>query len=296
MLSSFSRAALRRGAVLATTLVVGLGIVAAAGAATTTPSTPTTSTPTTSTPSTPTTSTPTTSTPTTSTPTTSTPTTTTPTTTTPTTSTPTTSPTGSGSAMWTNATAALAAIGITPAQFEATSGGVSLAQLQQQLNDLNSGLPVPNLATPPSTTAPLTALSPPTSTSGPQYCQAFGSNTFTPRIGSGGTYGYAELGFLQECKTSAKISSSCRILAKVGRSTGKPGENTHGGRNCSTDTVVGNFRGRKGTVTAAWGGYNETGVFGTLGGCVVDAKSAFCRYSTTFRVGNHSYFGWVPHT
>ena len=45
-----------------------------------------------------------------------------------------------------DATTVLAALGITPAQFEATSNGVSLAQLQQQLDAMHAGLPIPNFA------------------------------------------------------------------------------------------------------------------------------------------------------
>jgi hypothetical protein len=217
-----------------------------------------------------------------------------------------------------NATDALAALGITTAQFEATSGGVSVAQLQEQLNALHRGRPIPNFARSPRRDGPVTLIAtkrPPRQARisvgrgslppAPAHahaaqvyiCQAFGSNHFTPSIYSHGLTGYATLGFLQQCTNPrGTVSSSCLI-----RATASPprhtnvGRNARGGINCSTDTVVGsNVRGAKGTMTANWGAYNKVGVpFFGLRGCVVDGASAFCAYTTTFRVGRNSRFGWA---
>jgi hypothetical protein len=128
-------------------------------------------------------------------------------------------------------------------------------------------------------------------------CEAFGSNDYTAIIDTGGLRGYTQLGFLEQCNTPDVISSSCEIVARAGRLTGKRGVNTHGGRKCSSDSVVGpNWRGQTGSLTADWGAYNSTGYFAQLGGCIVDGKTAYCRYHTTIRVGRHNYFGLVPHT
>jgi hypothetical protein len=168
-----------------------------------------------------------------------------------------------------------------------------LAQFQQQLDALNAGVTVPNFA---ATRPTSTTLSPAASSSVPAYtCGAFGSNHYTAVINTAGTIGYAKLGFLEECNTPDEITSSCEISATGGKKHSKPGTNTNGGRNCSTDTVFPkSFRGTKGVMKADWGAYNSTGQFAQLAGCVVDGKTAYCKYRTTFRVGHNSYFGWEP--
>lgn len=168
----------------------------------------------------------------------------------------------------TNPTAALAAIGETPAQFAATSGGVTLTELATQLSDLHAGVTVPSYATPPVAGTPTTEVGAPGTTAAAASsaatpyatpdvvyrCQAFGSNNYTPRINTGGLIGYAQLGFSQNCTNPlGTISSSCDITAKVGRKS-KTSRDNEGGVDCDTDVVVGAYhKGRKGTMSATWG-------------------------------------------
>jgi hypothetical protein len=185
-----------------------------------------------------------------------------------------------------NATQVLAALGITPAQFEATSHGVSLAQLQQQLDALRAGRPIPNFARP--ATVPRSQP--------PDTCGAVGSKRYTPSVGTGGVRGYERLGFLMTCTVPrGSISSACTLTVKAGRHQ-NTGNNANGGRNCSTATAVGpNFRRTNGTYNASWGAYNKIQPFAALPGCIADGHSAICDYKTTFRVGdNNKRFGLTP--
>jgi hypothetical protein len=225
-----------------------------------------------------------------------------------------------------NAASELASIDETPAQLLAGSGGVTLAELQQQLDALHNGQRIPHFGTPPVPhgsetiiagtptqaqaaikTAPARQRrsghhnggrrsSPAASAATTYICLAFGSNVYTGNSYTASLTGWATLGFLQQCTNPHNtISSSCTITATV-----RPPKHTNTGRNndggvrCSTDTVVGqNARGTKGAVTANWGAFNEVGVpFVGLRGCIVDGTSAFCAYKTTFRVGRKSRWGW----
>ncbi len=203
-----------------------------------------------------------------------------------------------------DATTVLAALGITPAQFEATSNGVSLAQLQQQLDAMHAGLPIPNFAmlstgqaillntllgsdVSPEALRADSQLTP--SSQPPDTCGAVGSKRYTPSVGTGGLRGYERLGFLMTCTVPRNsISSACTLTAIAGRNQ-NTGNNSNGGRNCSTATAVGSdFRRTKGTYEASWGAYNKIQPFVALPGCIADGHSAICAYKTTFRVGDNS--------
>ena len=200
-----------------------------------------------------------------------------------------------------DATTVLAALGITPAEFEATSSGVSLAQLQQQLDAMRAGLPIPNFAmlsagqvntllgsgVSPQALRADSRLTP--SSQPPDTCGAVGSKRYTPSVGTGGLRGYERLGFLMTCTVPRNsISSACTLTAIAGRNQ-NTGNNPNGGRNCSTATAVGsNFRRTKGAYKASWGAYNKIQPFVALPGCIADGHSAICGYKTTFRVGDNS--------
>lgn len=200
-----------------------------------------------------------------------------------------------------DATTVLAALGITPAQFEATSDGVSLAQLQQQLDAMHAGRPIPDFAmlsagqvstllgsgVPSEALRADSQLTP--SSQPPDTCGAVGSKSYTPSVGTGGVRGYERLGFLMTCTVPRNsISSACTLTAIAGRNR-NTGNNPKGGRNCSTATAVGsNFRRTRGTYLASWGAYNKIQPFVALPGCIADGHSAICDYKTTFRVGDNS--------
>lgn len=212
-----------------------------------------------------------------------------------------------GSVASTDPTTALAAIGETPAQFEQSSGGVTLAELQTQLSDLQAGTTPPAYAVVPSAGTPTTIVGAPGTPGQPTLagsagatpdtvytCQAFGSNEYTSVINTGGLIGFAHLGFSQGCTNPpGTMSSSCNITGKVG-SNSKTASDNNGGVSCSADVVVGKYhKGRAGTMSATWGGHNEVGVpFIGLSGCVADGTSAFCSYKTGFTVGHNNTWGW----